>query len=103
MFDLRIHKVINRIALRRDGIINENGSMAFKVVASDNGYPRRSSTVNVTVNIVEAGDDSPVFNRYNKLSLPILKKQEAHFKSLYSWYAWDRGQIPNMAVTGPNR
>ena len=23
--------------------------------------------------------------------------------SLYSWYAWDRGQIPNMAVTGPNR
>ena len=23
--------------------------------------------------------------------------------SLYSWYAWDRGQIQNMAVTGPNR
>ena len=23
--------------------------------------------------------------------------------SLYSWYAWDLGQIPNMAVTGPNR
>ena len=23
--------------------------------------------------------------------------------SLYSWYAWDRGQILNMAVTGPNR
>ena len=23
--------------------------------------------------------------------------------SLYSWYAWDQGQIPNMAVTGPNR
>ena len=23
--------------------------------------------------------------------------------SLYSWYVWDRGQIPNMAVTGPNR
>ena len=23
--------------------------------------------------------------------------------SLYSWYAWDRGQIPIMAVTGPNR
>ena len=23
--------------------------------------------------------------------------------SLYSWYALDRGQIPNMAVTGPNR
>ena len=24
-------------------------------------------------------------------------------KPLYSWYAWDLGQIPNMAVTGPNR
>ena len=23
--------------------------------------------------------------------------------SLYPWYAWDRGQIPNMAVTGSNR
>ena len=23
--------------------------------------------------------------------------------SLCSWYAWDRGQIPNMAVTVPNR
>ena len=32
-----------------------------------------------------------------------LQRQTRGSLSLYSWYAWDRGQIPNMAVTGPNR
>ena len=32
-----------------------------------------------------------------------IKEETRGSLSLYSWYAWDRGQIPNMAVTEPNR
>ena len=35
------------------------------------------------------------------LSMRTIHKTRGSL-SLYSWYAWDRGQIPNMAVTGPN-
>ena len=60
---LRVHKTINRIDLLQRGIINANGSYIFKVIAQDHGFPRLSSEISVEINIVEAGDDSPVFNR----------------------------------------
>ena len=60
---LRVHKTINRIDLLQRGIINANGSYIFKVIAQDHGLPRLSSEISVEINIVEAGDDSPVFNR----------------------------------------
>ena len=62
-FLLRVRKTINRIDLLQRGIINANGSYIFKVIAQDHGLPRRSSEITVEINIVEAGDDSPVFNR----------------------------------------
>ena len=60
---LRVHKTISRIDLLQRGIINANGSYIFKVIAQDHGFPRLSSEISVEINIVEAGDDSPVFNR----------------------------------------
>ena len=60
---LRVHKTISRIDLLQRGIINANGSYIFKVIAQDHGFPRLSSEISVEINIVEAGDYSPVFNR----------------------------------------
>ncbi|XP_067054992.1 protocadherin Fat 4-like [Acropora muricata] len=60
---IKVHKTINRIDLLQRGIINANGSYIFKVIAQDHGFPRLSSEISVEINIVEAGDDSPVFNR----------------------------------------
>lgn len=62
-FFLRVHKVINRIDLIQRGVIDVNGSFVFKVVARDHGNIPRSSNITVEMNIVDAGDDSPVFNR----------------------------------------
>ena len=44
-------------------MIDVNGSFIFKVVARDHGIIPRSSNITVEMNIVDAGDDSPVFNR----------------------------------------
>lgn len=62
-FSLRVHKGINRIDLIQRGVIDVNGSFVFKVVARDHGIIPRSSNITVQMNIVDAGDDSPVFNR----------------------------------------
>jgi len=62
-FSLRVHKAINRIDLIQRGVIDVNGSFIFKVVARDHGIIPRSSSITVEMNIVDAGDDSPVFNR----------------------------------------
>ena len=37
------------------------------------------------------------------MSLMIFVIKTRDSLSLYYAYAWDREQIPNMAVTGPNR
>lgn len=63
LFLLRVHKAINRIDLLQRGVINANGSYVFKVVAIDHGISQLSSNITVEINIVDAGDDSPVFNR----------------------------------------
>lgn len=63
VFPLRVHKAINRIDLIQRGVIDVNGSFVFKVVARDHGIIPRSANITVEMNIVDAGDDSPVFNR----------------------------------------
>ena len=63
LFPLRVHNIINRIDLIQRGVIDANGSFIFKVVARDHGIIPRSSNITVEMNIVDAGDDSPVFNR----------------------------------------
>ncbi|XP_078366665.1 protocadherin Fat 4-like [Oculina patagonica] len=60
---IKVHKAINRIDLIQRGVIDVNGSFIFKVVASDHGIIPRSSNITVEIIIVDAGDDSPVFNR----------------------------------------
>lgn len=62
-FPFRVHNPINRIDLLRRDVIDVNGSFIFKVVARDHGIVSRSSNITVEMNIVDAGDDSPVFNR----------------------------------------
>ena len=63
IFPFRVHKPINRIDLLQRDVIDVNGSFIFKVVAHDHGIVSRSSNITVEMNIVDAGDDSPVFNR----------------------------------------
>ena len=63
VFPFRVHKAINRIDLIQRGVIDVNGSFIFKVVARDHGIIPRSANITVEMNIVDAGDDSPVFNR----------------------------------------
>lgn len=63
IFSFRVHNPINRIDLLRRDVIDVNGSFIFKVVARDHGIVSRSSNITVEMNIVDAGDDSPVFNR----------------------------------------
>lgn len=63
IFPFRVHNPINRIDLLRRDVIDVNGSFIFKVVARDHGMVSRSSNITVEMNIVDAGDDSPVFNR----------------------------------------
>ena len=63
IFLFRVHKPINRIDLLQRDVIDVNGSFIFKVVAHDHGIVSRSSNITVEMNIVDAGDDSPVFNR----------------------------------------
>lgn len=63
VFPFRVHKAINRIDLVQRGVIDVNGSFIFKVVARDHGIIPRSANITVEMNIVDAGDDSPVFNR----------------------------------------
>lgn len=63
LFPLRVNNAINRIDLIQRGVIDVNGSFIFKVVARDHGIIPRSSNITVEMNIVDAGDDSPVFNR----------------------------------------
>ena len=62
-FFFRVKKPINRIDLLQRGVINANGSYIFKVVARDYGNIPLSSNITVEINIVDVGDDSPVFNR----------------------------------------
>ena len=58
-----MNKSINRIDLLQRGVIDADGSFTFKVIARDNGPAPRSSDVTVVMNIVDAGDDSPMFSR----------------------------------------
>ncbi|XP_068675919.1 protocadherin Fat 4-like [Montipora foliosa] len=60
---IKVQKTINRIDLLQRGIIHANGSYTFRVTAKDRGIVRLSSDITVEINIVDAGDDSPVFNR----------------------------------------
>ena len=63
LFFLRVKKLISRIDLLQRGVISTNGSYLFKVVARDQGNIPLSSNTTVDINIVDVGDDSPVFNR----------------------------------------
>ena len=63
LFFLRIKKPISRIDLLQRGVISANGSYLFKVVARDQGNIPLLSNTTVDINIVDVGDDSPVFNR----------------------------------------
>ena len=62
-FLLRVKKPISRIDLLQRGVISANGSYLFKVVARDQGNIPLLSNTTVDINIVDVGDDSPVFNR----------------------------------------
>ena len=63
LFFLRVKKPISRIDLLQRGVISANGSYLFKVVARDQGNIPLLSNTTVDINIVDVGDDSPVFNR----------------------------------------
>lgn len=63
LFFLRVKKPISRIDLLRRGVISANGSYLFKVVARDQENIPLLSNTTVDINIVDVGDDSPVFNR----------------------------------------
>lgn len=62
-FSFRVKKPISRIDLLQRGVISANGSYLFKVVARDQGNIPLLSNTTVDINIVDVGDDSPVFNR----------------------------------------
>ena len=63
LFFLRVKKPISRIDLLQRGVISANGSYLFKVEARDQGNIPLLSNTTVDINIVDVGDDSPVFNR----------------------------------------
>ena len=63
LFFLRVKKPISRIDLLQRGVISANGSYLLKVVARDQGNIPLLSNTTVDINIVDVGDDSPVFNR----------------------------------------
>ena len=63
LFFHRVKKPISRIDLLQRGVISANGSYLFKVVARDQGNIPLLSNTTVDINIVDMGDDSPVFNR----------------------------------------
>ncbi|XP_048580487.1 cadherin-23-like isoform X2 [Nematostella vectensis] len=59
---ITVNKIISRLQLGQSGFLSNNGSFVFKVEARDHGTSPRATNVTVVINIVDSGDDSPVFN-----------------------------------------
>ncbi|XP_055876010.1 cadherin-23-like isoform X3 [Biomphalaria glabrata] len=50
----------------------------FEVIARDNGYPQLTSTATVTVTVLDANDNSPVFEPYN-MTYGVLENESVGF------------------------
>jgi hypothetical protein len=48
------------------GVLNNNGSITFVVMATDHGQPPLTGTTEVTVNVIDMNDNCPYYSENDK-------------------------------------